>query len=148
MKNKLFGGMSMSQGSQGYLLVVDDNAGIRRLLYELLTQEGFRVETAENGMECLIKVRLNEPDLVILDVKMPGKSGLDTAVELKRGYPDLPVVMITAYSEMPIINKALESGSVEYYLHKPFDLDKVRDLVTELVKKRIYIIARTNQSEM
>ena len=122
---------------EGHLLVVDDNAGIRHLLYELLTQEGYRVETAENGMECLTKVQENELDLVILDDKMPGKSGLETVAELKKGNPDLPIIMITAYSEMPLINEALENGSIEYYLAKPFDLDNVRKLVKTIVKKRI-----------
>lgn len=122
---------------EGNLLVVDDNAGIRRLLYELLTQEGYRVQTAENGMECLIKVQENEFDLVILDAKMPGISGLETVIELKKGNPDLPIIMITAYSEMPVINAALDNGLIEHYLAKPFDLNEVRSLVTTIVKRRI-----------
>ena len=121
---------------EGNLLVVDDNAGIRRLLYELLTQEGYRVQTAENGMECLIKVQESEPDLVILDAKMPGKSGLETVKELKKYNPDLPIIMMTAYSEMPLINDALEDGMIEHYLAKPFDLDEVRRLVIAIVKRR------------
>lgn len=123
--------------SQGYLLVVDDNIGILRLLYELLTEEGYIVETVENGMECLIKVQANEPDLVILDAKMPGKSGLETVTELKKGNSDLPIIMITAYSELPPIHMALENGSIDCYLTKPFDLDKVRFFVKTLVNKRI-----------
>ncbi len=126
--------------SEGYLLVVDDNVGIRRLLYELFAQEGYNVETAENGMECLIKVQAKVHDLVILDAKMPGKSGLETVIELKKGNPDLPIIMITAYSEMPLINEALENGSIEYYLTKPFDLDKLLGLVKALVKKKINIV--------
>lgn len=119
------------------ILVVDDNAGIRRLLYELLTQEGYRVQTAENGLECLIKVQDNEPDLVVLDAKMPGKSDLETVKELKKSHPDLPIIMITAYSEMPLINEALEDRLIEHYLAKPFDLDEVRRLVRAIVKRRI-----------
>jgi len=122
---------------EGNLLVVDDNAGIRRLLYELLTQEGYSVQMAENGMECLIKVQESEPELVILDAKMPGKSGLETVNELKKGNPDLPIIMITAYSEMPIINEALDRGLIDHYLAKPFDLDEVRRLVAAIVKRRI-----------
>ncbi|MFZ3101812.1 MAG: response regulator [Desulfitobacteriaceae bacterium] len=120
---------------QGYVLVVDDNVGIRRLLYELLTQEGYNVETAENGMECLIKVQVNKLDLIILDAKMPGISGIETVNMLKKSNPDLPIIMISAYSEMPLISEALENGSIKYYLTKPFDLDKVRNLVKVLVKK-------------
>lgn len=122
---------------QGYLLVVDDNAGIRRLLCELLTQEGYIVETAENGIECLLKAQENEPDLVILDARMPGKSGLETVAELNKIHPDCPIIMMTAYTEMPLVNEALEEGSVKYYLAKPFNLDKVREVVKEIVKKRI-----------
>jgi len=125
--------------AQGYLLVVDDNIGIRRLLNELLTQEGYIVETADNGIKCILRVLKNEPDLIIMDAKMPGKSGLETVSELRKSYPDLPIIMISAYSEMPLINQALENGSIEYFLQKPFDLNQVRNLVKTLVKKRINI---------
>ena len=123
--------------SQGYLLVVDDNAGIRFLLFELLTQEGYLVETVENGIECLTQVQKHMPDLVILDAKMPGKSGLETVSELKKGNPDLPIIMITAYSEIPFINRVLENGSIECYLTKPFDLNQVRYHVKALVHKKL-----------
>lgn len=120
---------------QGHIIVVDDNAGIRRLIYEILTQEGYIVETAENGMECLIKVQTNKPDLVILDAKMPGKNGLEIAKDLKKGNSHLPIIIITAYSEMNLINEAIESGIIEYYLTKPFDLNIIRNIVKSLLSK-------------
>lgn len=116
-----------------YILVVDDNAGVRRLLYELLSDEGYHVESAENGEQALRKVLERTPLLVLLDVKMPGLNGLETLAELRKIASEVPVAMITAYPELRIVLEARKSGLLQYYLEKPFDLDKVRNLVKSLL---------------
>ena len=116
-----------------YILVVDDNAGVRRLLYELLSDEGYHVEAAENGEQALRKVLERTPLLVLLDVKMPGLNGLETLAELRKIASEVPVAMITAYPELRIVLEARKSGLLQYYLEKPFDLDKVRYLVKSLL---------------
>ncbi len=122
--------------SQDYLLIVDDHAGIRHLLNELLVQEGYLVETAKNGEECLQKVKAKKPVLIILDIKMPGKSGLETLAQLKTLCPHTPVIIITAYSDLPKINDALSRGIIEHFLNKPFDLEEVRSLVKTLIQRQ------------
>lgn len=114
------------------LLIVDDQVGVRRLLYEAFRDEGYRVEMASSGMEAIKKVSLSIPLLVLLDIKMPGLNGLETLEELRRINPDIPVVMMTAYGELDIIAEAKRRG-VQHYINKPFDLDEVRYLIKGLL---------------
>jgi CheY-like chemotaxis protein len=80
------------------ILVVDDDASIRLLLEEELRAEGYEVAVAANGEEALQWISENQPDLVTLDIKMPGMMGLEVLRRIKQERPDLPVVMVTAYS--------------------------------------------------
>ncbi|MHB8126459.1 MAG: response regulator [Desulfitobacteriaceae bacterium] len=121
--------------SQDYLLIVDDHAGVRHLLNELLVQEGYFVKTAKSGEECLQKVLAKKPLLIILDIKMPGKGGLETLDQLNTLCPHTPVIMITAYSDLPKINDALSHGLIKYCLNKPFDLEELRTLVKTLIER-------------
>lgn len=114
------------------LLIVDDQAGVRRLLFEAFCDEGYRVEMASSGMEAIKKVSLRIPSLVLLDIKMPGMNGLETLDELHKITPDITVVMMTAYGELDIIANAKRRG-VQHYINKPFDLDEVRYLIKGLL---------------
>jgi two-component system response regulator (stage 0 sporulation protein F) len=117
------------------LLIVDDQAGVRRFLYEAFSEEGYNVEMASNGIEAVKKVSAKTPSLILLDVKMPGMSGLETLEELREIAPDIPVVMMSAYGELDIIAEAKKKG-VKCYINKPFDLDDVRNLVRGLLAKK------------
>ncbi|OPX89170.1 MAG: Sporulation initiation phosphotransferase F [Pelotomaculum sp. PtaB.Bin104] len=125
----------MSQSSQ-YLLIVDDNAGVCRLLHELFSDEGYIVETALNGAEALKIVCAKTPSLILLDVKMPGMSGLETLDKIKEIVPDIPAVMMTAYTELDTVMAAQKEGLIQHYLSKPFDLDEIRRLVKRILLSR------------
>jgi two-component system response regulator (stage 0 sporulation protein F) len=112
-----------------YLLVSDDHAGIRHLLFEVLSDEGYKVEMASSGTETLQKVRMKTPDLILLDWKMPEASGMDLYMELRRIAPSVPVIVITAYTELFEVSKAKNVGLIQYHMSKPFDLDKLRNLI-------------------
>ena len=114
------------------LLIVDDQAGVRRLLYEALCDEGYRVDTASSGPEAIRKISAKNPSLVLLDIKMPVMNGLETLEELRKLSPELPVVMMTAYGELDIVIEAKKRG-VQHYINKPFDLNEVRYLVKGLL---------------
>lgn len=119
-----------------YLLVVDDNTGIRRLLFEVLTEEGYNVEIASSGADALAKVNDRVPDLILLDVKMPGLNGLETLTEIRKISSFIPIVIMTAYSELDTVLRAMESGLIRYFLRKPFDLDEVRKYVKNILADR------------
>ena len=113
-----------------YLLVVDDQAGIRQLLSEFFTGEGYRVELAVNGLETLAKVRAKKPALILLDLKMPQMGGMETLYQLKSIAPGVPIILITAYIESLAFDITLE----HHVLVKPFDLGYALYLVKRILK--------------
>lgn len=114
------------------LLIVDDQNGVRRLLYEAFSDEGYRVRMAGGGMEALKMVSQEMPDLMLLDIKMPVMSGLETLEELRKTSKDLPVLMMTAYGDLEVVEQAKKLG-VRHYIIKPFDLNEVKMLVKGLL---------------
>jgi two-component system response regulator (stage 0 sporulation protein F) len=114
------------------ILIVDDQAGVRCLLFEAFTDQGFRVETASSGAEAIRKMIAAEPLLILLDIKMSGMSGLETLDELLRINPEIQVVIMTAYRELDLMTETKSRG-VKHYINKPFDLDEVRYLARGLL---------------
>ena len=107
------------------ILVVDDNDGIRSLLTELLQSKGYRVEVAQNGEEAIEKFHQCIPSVVLLDSKMPGMNGLMVAEKLISSSPELPIIMISAYSEKEDTNKAKSYGLIKDFIIKPFDISDI-----------------------
>ncbi|MFK3940036.1 response regulator [Alkalihalobacillus sp. NPDC078783] len=112
------------------LLVVDDQYGIRVLLNEILQKDGYAVYQAANGVQALSIVQDDHPDLILLDMKIPGMDGLEILRRIKVTHPDIKVIMMTAYGELNLINEAIELGAVSYF-SKPFDIDDVRQVIRE-----------------
>ncbi|MDK2821160.1 MAG: two-component system, response regulator, stage 0 sporulation protein [Clostridia bacterium] len=105
-------------------MVVDDQPGVRFLLSEALQKLGFIITLATEGNEALNKIAKEKPELVILDMKMPGMGGIEFLKQLRQRSITIPVLIITAYSEMNLIKQAGEYG-VNYILNKPFDLEQL-----------------------
>ncbi len=102
-----------------HILVVDDDNEIRRLLADYLSRNGYRVSTAANGVEMRKTLAASAPDLVVLDVMMPGTDGLELCREIRAG-SELPVIMLTARDEDTDRVVGLEMGADDY-LAKPFN---------------------------
>lgn len=115
------------------VLVVDDQAGVRYLLYEVFKEIGYKVEVASSGQEALDKFKELQPRAVLLDVKMPGMSGLEVLELLRKMSEEVRVVIMTAYGEMDMVQKAREKG-IEHFIVKPFDIEDVRSVVRRLVE--------------
>ncbi len=115
------------------LLVVDDDRGIRETLRNLLSDDGYIVDTASNALEAEEIIRQNAPDLLILDVMLPGTGvdGFDLLREIRRT-SNLPIIMLTAKDEMVDIVVGLESGADDY-ITKPYEnrvlLARIRSLL-------------------
>lgn len=114
------------------LLVVDDQMGVRRLLYEAFQEDDFEVRMAGSGLEAIDIIGEFAPDLILLDMKMPGMNGLETLAEIKRLNPKASVIMMTAYGELEIVSEALRLGAREY-VTKPFDINVLRDLAKKVI---------------
>lgn len=110
--------------SKGKILVVDDEHLIRWSLTERLTSEGFEVVSSPTGEQALKEVAEDMPDLILLDVKLPGIDGMEVLERLRASNCDRPVIMITAHGLIPQTVKALKLGAFNY-ITKPFDLDEL-----------------------
>ncbi|WP_371365618.1 Protein-glutamate methylesterase/protein-glutamine glutaminase [Sporomusa rhizae] len=107
--------------SQATILVIDDQPGIRRLLTEVLQDEGYKVVTAQNGYEGIQVAQDVNPHVILMDMKMPGMDGIEALKELKRKGQGDQVIMMTAYGELDMVNEAREAGMRDY-ITKPFDI--------------------------
>ncbi|MBU4371222.1 MAG: sigma-54 dependent transcriptional regulator [Proteobacteria bacterium] len=106
------------------ILVVDDEEEIRKILSNILEKEGFKVITAPDGQQAIEKICFDTPDAVLLDVRMPGLSGMEVLKKIKEIDDDLPVVLITAYADIHQAVEAMKEGAYDY-LAKPFDNNEV-----------------------
>ncbi len=121
------------------VLLVDDEQEFVETLGERLETRGFKVETALNGDEGLAKVPEFQPDVVILDVLMPGKDGIETLKEMKAQYPLVEVMMLTGHATIDTAIEGLKLGSFDY-LKKPTD-------TKDLIEKILRAYARKSEQE-
>src|SRR5580700_10476893 len=108
--------------------LVDDDASIRWVLERALRNAGMQPKAYDAAESALTALRGDEPDVLITDVRMSGQSGLDLLRKAHDLHPDLPVIVMTAHSDLGSAVSAYGSGAFEY-LAKPFDLDQAIDLV-------------------
>lgn len=121
--------------SKSIILVVDDQPGIRRLLMEVLTEEGYVVYTAANGYEGMQKAKDLNPSLILMDMKMPGMDGIETLRELKHINQADKVIMMTAYGELGLVNIAKELGAYAY-VTKPFDIIELCTMIEQVISEK------------
>lgn len=107
------------------LLIVDDQMGIRILLLEVFATEGYDTFQAANGRAALDIVTKHRPDLVLLDMKIPGMDGLEILKKIKEYDRSIKVIMMTAYGELDMIKEATDLGALMHFT-KPFDIDEMR----------------------
>jgi len=117
------------------ILVVDDQLGVRRLLFETFKEEHHTVEMAADGIEALQIMQNFQPDLILMDMKMPGMNGLETLRRIRAMGKKVDVIMMTAYGDSQNMVQA-KGLDVIHYLSKPFDLFELRDLVREVFRKQ------------
>src|SRR5437773_5775526 len=124
-----------SSSSQGCILIVDEEAEIRESLQTLLEFEGYDVEVAANGEEGLSKLGDRPFDLVLLDLALPDRNGLDLLPEIRAIDPQLSIIMITAYGTVEDAVRAMQSGAANF-LQKPWDNEKLLADVRAAVARR------------
>jgi DNA-binding NtrC family response regulator len=123
-------------GSSPRILIIDDEAAIRESLDTLLTFEGFTVTMAHDGPSGIEKLSNNDYDLLLLDLALPGESGIDLLPRITALQPNLPVIMITAYGTMGNVVDAIRAGA-ENFVQKPWDNEKLlADIRTAIARHR------------
>jgi two-component system chemotaxis response regulator CheY len=106
------------------IMIVDDAQFMRVRLAKLLTEHGHEVIEAENGDQAVRVYQSANPDVVLMDITMPDKDGLEALTEIRGFDPQAKVIMLTALGQEPIVVRAVQSGAKDYIL-KPFDADRV-----------------------
>ncbi len=117
------------------ILVVDDEATVRKLLCRRLSREGYQCDEASGAEPALERLKASPADVVILDIKMPGRSGMELLPEIKAAYPDTAVMMATALNDINISIQCMKGGAYDYVC-KPFNLAEVVLSVEGVLEKK------------
>jgi two-component system response regulator PilR (NtrC family) len=118
------------------ILVVEDEKNMREVLSMLLEGEGYRVATAEDGLEGIKRLEKDIFDIIITDIKMPGADGFSILEKSKEISPETMVIMITAFGTLESAIDAMKQGAYDY-IHKPFKIDEIRMIVRNAIDKRM-----------
>jgi len=117
--------------------IVDDDQSIRFVLEKALTREEFAVRSFTNSRDVLAALEDDEPQVLVSDIRMPGGSGIDLLNKIKAKHRELPVIIMTAYSDLDSAVSAFQGGAFDY-LPKPFDVPKAVDLIRRAVEESLH----------
>ncbi len=120
---------------QGSILVVDDEFSVRDSLTHWFEKDGLRVRAAENAREALAATERERFDVAIIDIRMPGMDGLELQERFRRSFPDMAVIMITAFATVDSAVRSLKEGAFDY-VTKPVDPDELSHLVRRALEQR------------
>jgi CheY-like chemotaxis protein len=116
-------------------LVIDDNREIRDVLVDFLTRRGYKTLSASSGEEALMKIKIEKPQIALLDIRMPGLDGLTTLKGIKNFDDSIKVIMLTSAQDEYIMEEAKRLGASDYVI-KPCDLNKLDELITSVLFQR------------
>ncbi len=106
------------------ILIVDDDKSIRKTLRDILEFEKYEIDEASDGLECIVKIKQNQYDVIILDVKMPRMDGMEAIEKIQNISPDTPVVMISGHGNIDTAVEAVKKGAFDF-IQKPPDLNRL-----------------------
>ncbi len=132
--------------SKGKLLIVDDDDQIRKLLLRILEPEGYPCLSAANAFEASEIIRNERIDLIISDIMMPGKSGIQLLKEIRNEHPNIATLMVSGQGNQNIANKVISMGAYDY-LYKPFQKKQVLVSVSNALRRKALDIQNTFQIE-
>jgi two-component system nitrogen regulation response regulator GlnG len=113
---------------QQNIWVIDDDRSIRWVLEKTISQQGMKAKCFESGENVIRQLGKSQPDVVITDVRMPGIDGIDLMAQINEACPDIPVIIMTAHSDLDSAVSSYQGGAFEY-LPKPFDIDEAMELI-------------------
>jgi len=122
------------------IFVVDDDVDFAESLAEVLSNRGHIVEMAHDGEDAIDRFRNNDFDITFMDVKLPGKNGVESFLEIRNLKPDAKIMMMTGYSIEQLLQQAVDNGALGI-LHKPFSFDKVFETLKKIEPDGLILIA-------
>jgi len=120
---------------QQHIWIIDDDDSIRWVLQKALEGAGFQVTSFDNANTILDRLQTQQPDAIVTDVRMPGIDGLELLSQLSANYPDLPVIIMTAHTDLDSAVSAYQGGAFEY-LPKPFDIDDAVEITQRACSRK------------
>ena len=124
----------MSVENAGTVFIIDDDAGVRESIQDLVESVGLRAQSFATAQEFLSSERSDGVSCLVLDVRLPGISGLDLQHQLRRGGLRIPIIFITGHPDIPMTVKAMKSGAVEF-LTKPFRDQDLLDVIQRALER-------------
>ena len=128
----------------GTVLLVDDEVGFLETLLKRLKRRDVDAEAVHSGNDALAQFESRPPDVVVLDVKMPGMDGLATLREIKKRHPLVEVIMLTGHADVEMAIEGMEQGAFDY-LMKPCDIDELLYKIQDAYEKKAIHEAKINQ---
>ena len=116
------------------VLIVEDEAKLSKLLRDAIKEYFYNVIVARNGQEGIAKYKSAKPDIIITDIMMPIMDGLEMSIEIKKLNENMPIIVLSAFSDKDKLLKAIDVGITKYFI-KPFDPDEVVEFLNELAQK-------------
>jgi DNA-binding response OmpR family regulator len=125
----------MADPTKATVLIIDDSSVNNLLLENILDAEGYQVMVSFNGKEAFEMMEKEKPDLILLDIMMPGMNGFNVLKEIKstKSIQDIPIIMVSAKSDAVDIEKSLQMGAVDYIV-KPINIKTILDKIQDVLK--------------
>jgi DNA-binding NtrC family response regulator len=129
------------------VLLVDDEEQFLKVLSKRLEGRGMKVDTSVSGEDALNRVKGKEFDAIILDLAMPGMSGIETLKRIRSENPDVQIIMLTGHGTVETGIEAMKAGAVDF-LEKPADLNKIMEKIGEAKRKRIILFEKKHEEHI
>lgn len=129
------------------VLLVDDEEQFLKVLSKRLEGRGMKVDTSTSGEDALDRVKGKEFDAIILDLAMPGMSGIEALKRIRSENPDVQIIMLTGHGSVEKGVEAMKAGAVDF-LEKPADMNKILEKVAEAKRKRIILVEKKREAQV
>jgi DNA-binding NtrC family response regulator len=137
----------MSEEIKADILLVDDEEQFLKVLSQRMEGRGMKVDTSTSGEDALKKVEGKDFDAIILDLAMPGMSGIETLKRIRSENPDVQIIMLTGHGSVEKGVEAIKAGAVDF-LEKPADLNKIIEKIAEAKHKRIVLVEKKHEEHV
>jgi DNA-binding NtrC family response regulator len=137
----------MSEEIKADILLVDDEEQFLKVLSQRMEGRGMKVDTSTSGEDALKKVEGKDFDAIILDLAMPGMSGIETLKRIRSENPDVQIIILTGHGSVEKGVEAIKAGAVDF-LEKPADLNKIMEKIAEAKHKRIVLVEKKHEEHV
>jgi DNA-binding NtrC family response regulator len=139
--------MKMPEEIKADILLVDDEEKFLKVLSQRMEGRGLKVDTSTTGEDALNKVKEKDFDAIVLDLAMPGMSGLETLKRIRSENPDVQIIMLTGHGSVEKGVEAIKEGAVDF-LEKPADIEKIMEKIAEAKRNKIVIVEKKHEAHV